>query len=164
MRASYLRPSSRSLRRYQDSRPWGFVSDGDCTESCVGRIGPRLDSECRCRSSKLVWASGKVTALGPRNMVFSTLPFTVQACDTMQRSAAITRMFGGQHKAREMKLDQSNCLLSRGPQQFHWAAQSFIRVCAVVLMGLLWFVTRFSKEGPLWARTHLRYQLAPSVR
>lgn len=64
-------------------------------------MGSRMDNECRCRSSKLGRTSGRVTALGPRNIVFSTLAFTVQACDTMQSRAAMARMFGKQHKARE---------------------------------------------------------------
>lgn len=37
MRISYLRPSSSPRRRYQDSRPWGAVSVGNSTDSCVGR-------------------------------------------------------------------------------------------------------------------------------
>jgi hypothetical protein len=79
MRTSYLRPASSCCRRYQDSRPWGAALEGNCTGSWEGRIVCACDKVCNRRSSRLGRASGRVTAAGARNMVFSTLAFTVQA-------------------------------------------------------------------------------------
>ena len=97
MRTSYLLPSSRSLSRYQDSRPWGCAWEGNSTGSWVGRMDSRVEMTCRLRWCKVGGTSGKVTALGPRKMVFSTLAFTVQSCKTVQSKTAMTRMFDIQH-------------------------------------------------------------------
>jgi hypothetical protein len=96
MRTSYLRPASRCWRRYQLSTPWGSDAEGNSTGSCEGRMGCKCDRECMRRSLKLGWSWGRTTALGARNIVFSTLAFTLQTCVTMQSSRARTRIFGGQ--------------------------------------------------------------------
>jgi hypothetical protein len=96
MRTSYLLPSSRPRSRYQDSRPRGTDSVGNCTGTRIGRIVSAGDKRCKPKSCNLERTLGRVTGLGPRNIVFSTLAFTVQACVTMQSSPAERRIFGGQ--------------------------------------------------------------------
>jgi hypothetical protein len=97
MRTSYLRPSSRPRRRYQDSTPRGAEAEGNWTGSRASRIGLcEGERASRRRVSRVGGSLGKATGRGPRKMVFSTLAFTVQTCVTMQQSQAMTRIFGGQ--------------------------------------------------------------------
>ena len=96
MRTSYLLPSSSPRRRCQDSSPRGTDSVGNCTGRRVGRIVSEGARTCRLRSSRPGWTLERVTGLGPRNIVFSTLAFTVQTCVTTQSSPARTRIFGRQ--------------------------------------------------------------------
>lgn len=96
MRTSYLRPSSNLRRMYQDSRPRAADLVGNLTDTCVANIGKLAGSRVsRRRSVKPGWTSGRGSGLGPRNIVFSTLAFTVQAYVTMQSSQTRARIFGG---------------------------------------------------------------------
>lgn len=125
MRTSYLRPSSRSCRRYHDSRPRGAGLEGNCTGSCVGRMVCDGDRRCSRRVSKLGRTLGRTTGRGPRKMVFSTLALTVQTCVTMQSSPARTRMFGVQ-QGELVDVQVKEASFSRGPAQSHWAVGAFV--------------------------------------
>jgi hypothetical protein len=104
MRTSYLLPSSSPRRRYQDSRPRGTESVGNCTGSCVGRMVSEGDRTWRRRWSKLGWTLERVTGRGPRNIVFSTLAFTVQSCVTTTSRVARARIFGGRQVVAEVRV------------------------------------------------------------
>jgi len=96
MRTSYLRPFSNARRRYQDSRPRGAELEGNCTGRVVATIERFAGSSVsRRRVARRGCTLGRVTGLGPRNIVFSTLALRVQACVTTMQSSAETRIFGG---------------------------------------------------------------------
>jgi len=94
---SYLRPSSRPRRRYQDSRPWGADAVGKVTGRRVDRIeftpGERAG---RWRSPGAGRTLVSAMGAGARNMAFSTLAFTVVSSDMMQpASQGMVRIFEG---------------------------------------------------------------------
>lgn len=89
------------------------------------------DKTCKRRSSRLGRPLERITGLGPRNIVFSTLAFTGQACVTTQSRAARTRIFGGQH-------GKTGWIQKKGDAFSHVGYGSSIGHHRAVFVRLLW--------------------------